>query len=173
MAKSNSLNISTVETIVNNTVQYLNQWTKKELVSLLEKQTSNGVPLIAQIGKKGYIVGNYALQPIDHQWWRVSYRFNDEVEQVFSSKLSALCYIFYRHNNDYQHADQILNRDNNFRRWAIKSQHYQYRYKQALKKKNYLKSELFLARYQETQHQLNLSKIQLEKSLKLAKYFKL
>lgn len=163
-----------INTIVNQTVDYLQSWTKKEFLSMLEKNSTAGkMPIIAQFGDRGYLVGNYALQPSYQNWWQVSYRFGDNEDKIFSSKVSALCYIVHRHNNNLYRADQILTDDKNVQRWMVKSEQYHYRYRQALKKKNSLKSDLFFTRYQETIYQLNQARSQLEKTLRSAKYFKL
>lgn len=163
-----------INTIVSQTVDYLQNWTKKELFSILaENAESHRTPIIAQLGNRGYIVGNYAMQPAEQNWWTVSYRFNDDENKVFSSKVAALCYILYRHNNNICRADQIVAEDNDVRRWIVKSDQYYYRYRQAVKKKNLSKADLFFTRHQEALYRLGLAKSLLEKSLRSAKYFKL
>ena len=172
MDKSNSLDKLTVEQLVDQAVDYLRQWSKTELSAMLSNTTNKGqMPLIARIGKKGYVVGNYAVLPIDNNWWRVSYRFSD-FEHVFTSKLSAICYAVCQQMNRIMLADRILKEDADVGRLSIKADQFYFRLKQAQKKKNALKTDLFLVRYQETTTRLNESKSQLEKSLKSAKYFK-
>lgn len=172
MEKLNTLSTSTVEQFVNQAITYVQHWTKKELLTILEKKQSvSSTPVIIQIGKRGFLVGNYAMQPIERNWWRVSYRYDEEAEYIFSTKASALYFIYYRHKNNFQRSDNILTEDEQVRRWQLKSDHYQYRYKQCLKKKNYDKADLFYNRYQEAMCRLNHSKNLLEKSLKSAKYF--
>ena len=174
MEKSSSLNISTVENAVDQAVNYLQTWTKKELATLMDQQASNGrIPLVARVGRSGYLIGNYAVQPTEQGWWKVSYRYNEEEVMLFSSKASAFVYILYRHNNNFNKADQIQFEDGDVRRWIIKAEQYHYRYKQAIKKKNTLKTDLFYIRYQETLSRLSQAKFLLEKSLRSAKYFKL
>lgn len=163
-----------IDTIVDQTVDYLQNWTKKEFITILNEHSKTSMtPIIAKFGDRGYLVGNYALQPIDQKWWQVSYRFDENEVKLFSSKVSAICYIFYRHSNKLVQADRILSEDNDVKRWAVKSEQYYYRYRQALKKKNSLKIDLFFTRYQETLYHLNESKSLLEKSLRSAKYFKM
>ena len=163
-----------VEDVINQAVGYLQTWTKKELAELLNRRASNGrVPLVAKIGNRGYLIGNYAVQPADHGWWKVNYRFNEDEEQLFSNKAAAFIYVLYRHNNYFDRADQILLEDSDVRRWTVKAEQYRYRYKQAIKKKNSMKTDLFYIRYQETLSRLSQAKFLLEKSLRSAKYFKL
>lgn len=172
MDKSNSPDKSTVEQLVDQAVVYLRNWSKTELAAMLSDTKNKGqMPLIARIGKKGYIVGNYAVLPVDNGWWRVSYRFSD-FEHVFTSKLSAICYAVCQQMNRIVLADRILKDDSDVARLTIKADQFLFRLKQAQKKKNSLKSDLFLVRYEETTNRLNESKSHLEKSLKSAKYFK-
>lgn len=162
-----------IENIVDQAVGYLQDWTKKEFLAMLAENSKPGAdPLIVKFGGQGYLIGNYALQPMNQNWWRVSYRFNDD-EIVFSNKMAALCYILYRRDNRYHQADQVLKNDAEVCRWTVKSEQYYYRFKQARKKKKFEKSDLFLDRYQETVFKLNQSKALLEKSLRSAKYFKM
>lgn len=174
MEKSSSLSISIVEGVVDQAVDYLQTWTKKELAALMDQQASNGkIPLVAKVGRSGYVIGNYAVQPTEQGWWKVSYRYNQDEVMVFSGKAAAFIYILYRHNNNYNKADQIQTEDDDVRRWTVKAEQYHYRYKQAIKKKNTLKTDLFYIRYQETLSRLTQAKFLLEKSLRSAKYFKL
>lgn len=174
MEKSSSLNTSTVEDVINQAVDYLQTWTKKELATIMDQHATNGrIPLVAKIGSKGYLIGSYAVQPTKTGWWKVTYRYNEEEDLLFSSKSSAFIYILFRHNNYHNRADQILLEDSEVRRWTVKAEQYQYRYRQAAKKKNTLKTDLFYIRYQETLSRLKQSKFLLEKSLRSAKYFKL
>jgi hypothetical protein len=172
MDKSNSINKSIVEQLVNSTVVYLRDWSKAELSALVDNPDKSGkMPVILRFGKHGYIVGNHAVRTIDNKWWLVNYRFND-VEHVFTSKLSAICYAVCHEVNKIKLADRILHDDTAVGRLSIKAEQFQTRLKQAQKKKNSFKIDLFLVRYEETTNQLNESKSQLDKSLKLAKYFK-
>lgn len=171
MDKSNSPDKSTVEQLVDQAVDYLRNWSKVELSAMLTATAKNGkTPLIARIGKKGYIVGNYAILPVNN-WWRVCYRFSD-VEHVFTNRLAAIFYAVFQQTNKINLADRILKEDANVARLTIKAEQFYFRLQQAQKKKNALKTDLFLVRYEETTSRLNESKSQLEKSLKSAKYFK-
>jgi hypothetical protein len=172
MAKSNSINISTVEQAVNNAVDYLKKWSHEELARLME-QTSKGhqTPLIIKVPNKGYVIGNYFLEQIDNRWWRLTYRYGDR-EYIFFNKLSAVCYAVYSQTNNCTRAERILQDDEQVGRLTLKTEQYYFRYQQAIKKKNTHKTDLFLVRYQESLQKLSNSKNLLEKSLKSAKYIK-
>jgi hypothetical protein len=172
MAKSNTLEISTVEQMVAQAVSYFKNWSEDELTALIAKQTrSNQMPFIAPIGKNGYVVGNYAVRLVDNNWWEVHYRFSDTVH-VFTSKLAAICYAVYSQTGKDTKADVILKNDAEVSKLTIKSENFYFRFKQAQKKKDQQKIDLFLVRYQESAGKLTLAKSNLEKSLNSAKYIK-
>jgi len=172
MAKSNSIEISTVEQMVAQAVSYFKNWSEDELSDLIAKQTkSNQMPFIAAIGKNGYVVGNYAIKLIDSDWWEVHYRFSDTV-RIFSSKLAAICYAIFNQTGKDTKADVILKNDTEVSKLTIKSENFYFRFKQAQKKKDQQKIDLFLVRYQESASKLTIAKSNLEKSLNSAKYIK-
>jgi hypothetical protein len=172
MDKSNSLDKLTVEQLVDQAVDYLRHWGQAELSAMISNTKDKGkAPLIARIGNKGYVVGNYAVLPIGDNGWRACYRFSD-FDHVFTSKLSAICYAVCQQMDKIMLADRILKQDADVSRLSVKADQFYFRLQQALKKKNSLKTDLFLVRYEETTNRLNESKSQLEKSLKSAKYFK-
>ena len=170
--QSDISNMLAVEGIVNQAVSYLRNWTREELVSFVSASTNGRTtPLIAQINKNSYIVGNYAIAKTGPSNWKVIYKYSDS-EYHFSNKLSAVLFSVYQQTGQINSADTVLLRDENVSRLSIKAEHYLHRYKQAVKKKNIHKIDLFLIRYQETMLKLDASKRLLEKTLKSAKYIK-
>jgi hypothetical protein len=171
MEKQNIVNNSSIEEIVNQTVLYVKDWTQKEFVSLVEHPLDNkSLPIILDMGGRGYVIGNYALKPTSNKWWSVSYRFNDQ-EHLFSSKVAAVCYAVYQQTNKVKLADKILKQDHAVGRLLLKTEQYQHNLIRAKKLKNNWNTDLFLSRYNTCQYQLERSKHELEKSLKLTKYF--
>ena len=129
-------------------------------------------PLIVKLGNRGYLVGHYFLETVEKRWWRLSCSINGDQKHIFSSKLSAVCYALCMQMGYLKQADRILNEDDAVGRLTVKSEHYFRCYKQALKKKNSQKIDLFLVRYQESSLRLSNSKNLLEKTLQSAKYIK-
>ena len=173
MEKSNTLNISTVEDIVNSAVSYIKSWTRTELINVVQRNLSNSrSPLIVKLGSRGYLIGHYLLEPIEKRWWRLSCSLNGDQKHIFSSKLSAVFYALCYQMGYIKHADRILAEDDAVGRLTLKAEHYFRCYKRALKKKNSQKIDLFLVRYQESSLRLSDSKNLLEKTLQSAKYIK-
>jgi len=152
-------------------VSYFKNWSEDELSALIAKQTrSNQMPFIAPIGHSGYVVGNYAVKLVN-DWWEVHYRFSDTVH-IFTSKMAAICYAICNQTGKDSKADIILKNDAEVSKLTIKSENFYFRFKQAQKKKDQQKIDLFLVRYQESASKLTLAKSNLEKSLNSAKYIK-
>lgn len=171
MEKLNTIDISTVNNLVNGVVTYLKNWTHHELEVVIEQSIKQKKPLIINLGKKGYIVGNYVIDQISKRWWRLRFRFSDK-EYMFTNKLSAICYAYYTQIGNFSRADRIFKEDDEVGRLSLKAEHYYYRYQQAQKKKNVHRTDLFLVRYQESSLKLASSKDLLEKTLQSAKYIK-
>lgn len=171
MEKSNTIDISTVEHAIKGMVSYVKTWTQGELESVVEQSIKQRRPIILNLGKKGYLVGNYAIDLVNKRWWRLRFRFSDQ-EVLFTNKVSAICFAYYTQIDRHDRANRILKEDDDVARLILKSEHYYHRYQQAQKKKNVHRTDLFLVRYQETSLRLSASKSLLEKALKSAKYIK-
>ena len=173
MDSTNTVNISKIEEIVNRTVIYLKEWTQKEFLELVNHPLhKDQAPLIVDMGGKGYLIGNYAVRPMKGNWWNVSYCYSD-TEYIFSSKIAAVCYAVYKQSGKTNLAEKILKQDEDVGRLIVKTDQYKYNYKQAKNKKNNFAADVFLSRYHNYLTQLEQSKNDLGKSLKLAKYFNL
>lgn len=171
MEKSNIIDISTVEQAVKGVVSYVKTWTQSELENVIEQSIKERHPIILNLGKKGYLVGNCAIDLCNKRWWRLRFRFSNQ-EYLFTNKVSAICFAYYNQIGRHDRADRILKEDDDVARLTIKTEHYYHRYQQAQKKKNVHRTDLFLVRYQESSLRLSASKSLLEKTLKSAKYIK-
>ena len=172
MVKSNSTNTLAGEQLITQALAYMKHWSKAELSSIIAKTAENKqMPVIAPIGKKGYLVGNYAMQLLENGWWQVTYKFSDTTH-IFTTKISAICFAVLRQTNRTELAESILRDDLEVGRLTIKAEQFYFRLTQAHKKKDNHRISLFLVRYQETSSRLHYFKSNLEKSLKSAKYFK-
>lgn len=170
MVKSSSVDTSTIEKIVDQTVDYLRNWASNELDRLIANSDKTKLPIITNIGKNGYVVSNYAIYPLDNKWWRVCYRYSDQ-EHVFASKVAAIYYAICQQTGKYITADQILKHDQEMGRYITKSDFFKNRFYQATQRKNREKAEFFKIRYQETAIKLSQARSLLEKSLRSTKYF--
>jgi len=171
--KFNILNTSIVEQAVDEAVRRVKHWTRKELEILLNRKNSQEkIPIIVQIDKHCFLVGNYACLNKDDHWYLI-YRNNDQ-ELQFQEKNSAVFYAICYQTNRYQLAEQILKYDNDILRLKIKADLYRMRYDKSIKTKKHTDAgNIYSCRYYETRARILRAQGLLEKSLKLAKYFNL
>lgn len=172
MEQSNTLEISAIEGYVNQAVDYLRNWTQQELAEFVTKTVDGRhTPLIAKIKKDNYLVGAYLVSREPSNQWKVFY-WRSEAEFLFSSKVSAILFAIYRQTGRDKTASSILTHDQEVSRLSIKADLYSFRFRQAVKKKNSHKIDLFSVRYNETSLKLKAAKEHLEKILNSAKYIK-
>jgi hypothetical protein len=156
--------------LVNQAVSYIKDWTNKEIDHIIARSLRERRPIIMRINR-GYLVGNYFISSHNQRWWKLSHRFSNH-EHIFTSKLSAICYAFHYQIGSFNFADRLLKEDDEVGRLLIKTEQYQFRFTEAKKKKNTLKTDLFLVRLEESSLRLTASKDLLEKTLQSAKYIK-
>ena len=78
MEKSNIIDISTVEQAVKGVVSYVKTWTQSELENVIRQSIKEGHPIILNLGRKGYLVGNCAIDLCNKRWWRLRFRFSNQ-----------------------------------------------------------------------------------------------
>lgn len=172
MAKSNTLTVQEVEKIVDYTVDYFKNWTKSELLSLMNRGVIKKCPMVMmKISNNGYIIGTHLIDQQRNGSWKLSHYLGDYT-YTFLSKFSAVSFSIMYQTGRINQALQLLSQDNNVSRLALKSEQFYLRYQQYSKKKDPIKTGIFLTRYLETKYRLKESKNLLEKSLKSAKYIK-
>ena len=171
MVKSNIEDRSQVEKAVLQAVKHVKTWTRKELQSLLSKNSAkHDPPLIIELNNSLYLIGNYAINRWDNCWHMI-YRYNDD-EIVFTSRQAAILYAVCQQSNRYELANLILKNDQDISRLTIKTEQYRLRLEQ-VNRKNRNNLDLYQSRLVESRCQLRYSQFLLEKNLKLAKYFNL
>lgn len=171
MEKSNTVDISKIEETINQAVVYVKDWTQNQFKLILnDKLNKNQIPLIVDMNGKGYLLGTFAIIPMENKLWKLTNFYSDN-EYVFSSKISAVCYAVYMQTSRKNLADKILTQDQNVCRLRIKVEHYKYCQTRAKKQKNYVLVDVFNSRYENYVERLAQAKSILEKSLKLTKYY--
>lgn len=171
MEKSSFVNTLTIDQMVQGTLSYLRDWTKKEFDSILTETAKNKTPVIAPVGGRGYVVGNYGIIPTENKkWWRVSYRYSDQ-EYLFANKAAAVCFAVSHQTGRWLLADRILREDQEVGKFQLKKDHFRIRFERACRSKNRDRADLFRNRYQEASLRLMQAQSLLEKSLKSTKYF--
>jgi len=173
MEKSLFADKTQVEQAVKLAVRHIKQWTLKELQKLLEKpRPKTQYPIIVSLNDQGYLIGNYAILKSDKEWQMI-YRYNDTVLS-FNDHKPAIFYALCCQTNQVQIADRIYNYDQSIGRLRTKAEQFKIRLDLSKKSKNKTQcSDLFVSRYKQTQSQLKLNQVLLEKTYKLTKYYNL
>lgn len=166
MDKLPTVDQNLIKSVVNMAVSMVGQWTRHELVKLLnQKKSSKENPIIIPIGKQGYIVGNYAIKKT-HDCYAMMYRYSDK-ELEFNTLTNAVNYSICQHRRQNQIADQILNLDNQIGNLQNKEKLYQYKVQHC---KDIFKRDYFSNRLTQIRSNLATAKLRLEKTLNQAKY---
>ena len=158
-----------VEDTVNKAVWYVNNWTKKELLSIMTNKSIS--PLCIPAGKSGYLVGKFKVKPIN-DFWVAQDMFNDS-KNFFTSKTVAIIYALC----DYQGYSKLANEILKYNAELIKILEDLAIYSR-LKKSAKLKGDTWRFDHysiMETSATFKFEDVkrQLEKSLHIAKYFKI
>lgn len=166
MDKLLTVDQNTIKSVINMAVSMIGEWTRHELVKLLnEKKSSKENPIIIPIGKQGYIVGNYAIKKT-HDRYAMMYRYSDK-ELEFNMLTNAVNYSICQHRRQNQIADKILNLDNQIGNLQNKEKLYQYKTQHC---KDIFKRDYFSNRLTQTRSNLVTAKLRLKKTLNQAKY---
>lgn len=168
--KKTAHEVQSVITEIDQTVQYVRQWQRDELARLLLK-TKTQTPVCVKIDSNTYIVGRYAIKKQNNIWYSMDSR--DETEYQFNSKLSAVLHALCDIKGRNELAKEILEYDNRVLKLSNDLEIYKHRRRTSYLKKNYWRSDYFKIREDSAKYQLVEAKKQLQKSIELAKYYKI
>lgn len=160
--------VDLVKTQINNTVEYVRQWQKKELSKLAY---NNNNPICVSVGNNKYIVGRFGIAAHNGIWFSVDTRNDNEHHFAFktSAVLHALCDLKGMTKLSYE----IRKYDNEVLKISNDIHIYQHRMNTALKAGDYWRVDYFTTLRDTAQYKLEESKKRLQKSIDLAKYFKI
>lgn len=145
---------------------YLKRWTQKELKQYIKQ------PVVIPINNYGFLIGHYKIQQVAGDIWRVSYH-DGEIVKDFNNRLASIYYCLCDIKKYYNMSRDISNYDTMLGRVQSNIAHAQTSLTRAHKKKNYFKVDVLNNTIIEYQLQFEVAKSLLEKSLKLAKYYKI
>lgn len=169
MEKSNTIDKKVIDQAINDAVNSVKRFTKKELYKLIQNTNSSRRPLIIPVGELGFIVGDYAVKEYKSLWY-VTYIYNIEKDIVFSSRHVAVIYALCQTKKQYNQAQAILTYDNDVVRLQQEINLFTERTRNALRQKNLVKHGICISRLTELQHLIKHKQALLTKSLKMAKY---
>jgi hypothetical protein len=158
-----------VEDTVNKAVWYVDQWTKKELLAMVANKSTS--PLCIPVGKSGYLIGKYKIKPVNNFW--VAQDIFNNTKHVFSSKIVAVIYTLCDHQGHHKIANEILTYDTEIIKILEDLTIYTHLKKSAKVKHDTWRVDHYSIMETSAMFKLEDVKKQLEKSLHLAKYFKI
>jgi len=156
-----------VERAVSNAAKHVKSWKLRELEKLLKSNTE--MPVCVPVNG-GYIIGKCVLQQTDDLWQLLNYY--KEPIGLFSTLASATAYAICSQSGKDRLAYEIMEKDGLIAKYQQDLNVYQYRLSSAIKKGDTWRTDLFDTLSESTKFQLEAAKLQLQKSLRLTKYFK-
>lgn len=156
-----------VEESVSRAVEYIGSWKRRELEALAT-QGKTAIPICIPISKTAFVVGKYGVKKADRTW-TVS---NGSDQYEFSSRLTALLYALCKQTNYKKVATDILTHDTIVIKLVDQLNILTYHKQIAKRKKDYWRYDHYYIMISDVEMRLAEAKNQLEKSIDLAKYFK-
>lgn len=167
--KANPQQIVELKQSVEQAVRYVDTWKKRELESLvLHKKTA--VPVCIPVSKTRFAVGRYGLKKSGNLWTAVDSR--DYSEYTFSRRITALLYALCQQTGHKRIANQILQYDSEVIKLSDQLNIFTHHKESAKRKGDHWRHDHYYIMSSDIQFRLEEAKNQLEKSIDLAKYFK-
>lgn len=158
-----------MENTINNAVAYVEQWTRKELLSMAID--SSNLPLCIPAGNSCYLIGKFKIKQKNDVWVAQNIFNADKV--FFTSRLVAVIYALCDHQGHCKLAEEILKYNIkiiNVINDLLMFNHYK---KSARRNKDSWRIDYYTIMEDSAKYKLDDAKYQLEKRLHLAKYFKI
>lgn len=160
------------ENAVDSVVKYVADWKLREIELMISSTGKNQLPVCLPVRARGYVVGKQVIRQSPGNTWDLIER-NCDVTHTFNSKITAMAYSLCDQRGQSKLAKTIFEHDVEIAKYQQKLEHFQQSLTAARKKKDYWRVDLFLIMSESVEFQLEEAKFQLQKSLKLTKYFKI
>lgn len=167
--KANPQQLVELEQSVNQAVKYVDTWKKRELESLLLNGKA-AVPVCIPIDKNTFAVGRYGVKKTGNLWVAIDSR--DYNEYTFSRRVTAVLYALCQQTGHKKIAKDILNHDDNVIKLTDQLNIFVFHKESAMRKRDYWRHDHYYNMSTDIEFRLAEAKNQLEKSIDLAKYFK-
>jgi hypothetical protein len=164
--KNESEDLKILKAAITATATYINQWTEHEVNALSVKDK---MPYIYPIDNLGFIIGHYRVLNHNGEWQVRTY---DNLVHTFTEKLSAIFYVLCELTRRYKLSNNLLMADSNVGRLRNDVVHYENSVRKSKVNKDYVSSDIWVARLTEANLQLRIANAELKKSLNTAKYIK-
>lgn len=153
--------------VVDFAVTQVNQWAKQELNYIRHVLD---YPVVVPVNDHYWVIGNYHIKHLGSHRYRVTLD-NKEIH-TFYSKKAAVFYVVLTKVQSYNAADKIINDDRLVAKYHDELELYGSKLVNN-KKADSFKFQLWQTRYFEAKAQFAAAKIELEKRLNSAKYYKI
>jgi len=154
--------------LVNLAITKLDKWTRKELNVI---RHSGEVPFCIPIAPNSWAVGSYEIKQKGPTNFYV-YQDNKLIHN-FYSKQAAIFYAVFTNLHYYNMADKLLTKDQKVGKFYNDLEFYRKKLNQDRILNDGFKCQLYYSRYEEAKSLFKLSLTELEKTLNLAKYYKI
>jgi len=169
--KPDPTQVEQVKQGVVNAVQYITHWQRQELISLSMNQKPGSLPVCIPVGKEAYVVGNYGLRRIGKVWQVTSTRTENKLH--FSKRSTALIYLLCSQTKYPKLAAEILQQESTIIKLLEELDHFNYSLDKSKRKRDWWRVDHFTNLASNVEFKLLEARNQLEKSVDLAKYFKI
>ena len=161
--------LAEIEQGVKRAVEYIDNWKKRELEQLTLK--TKGTPICIPISKTALVVGRYGIKKEGQNW--VTVNSIDSSMHNFSRRATAIVYTLCDQKNQKRLARDILHYDTEVIKITEEIETYSYKKECAKRKRDYWRIDHFDILGSRAEFRLEEAMNQLEKSINLAKYFKI
>ena len=162
--------IAQAEQGVEQAIKYINDWKRRELFSLATTPTKE-LPVCIPINKDAYLIGRLGLKRHGNKWIVID--STDNAEYLFIKRSTAIIYSLCTQTGRQKLARNILQHESSVIKISEDVETFKFRKETAQRKRDYWRVDHFDIMENSAAHKLEAAKNQLEKSLQLAKYFKI
>lgn len=154
--------------LVNLAIDRVDKWARKELEII---RHSKDIPFCIPLTPNKWAVGSFEIHHQSPTAFVVIQ--GDNLIHTFYSKQAAIFYTVFSKLHYYKMADKLLSKDQKVGKCYNDLEFYSKKLKNHKVSKNDFKYQLYYSRYLEAKSLFNLSIEDLEKTLNLAKYYKI
>lgn len=162
-----------VNQAINAAVNYVKSWKRNELITLASNPPKNTLPVCIPVKRDAYVIGRHGLKKDNGLWTLHTQDYNESHEFVYRS--SAVVYSICSQTGRKKLAQEILNSNQEILRLQRRLQEFQYLFDKARRKKDkdYWRLDHYTIMMESAEFAVIDAKNELEKSINLAKYFKI
>ena len=169
-AKASPEHMAQVKFGIQQAVDYVNDWKQRELHSMAMNQKTQ-IPICVPISKTAYLVGRFGVKKIGTMWQAKDSR--SLLEYNFSRRTTAIVYTLCEQTGHAKLARDLLHHDTNVVKLTEQLELCVIKKDRARRKKDMWRFDHFDIMHCAAEFELEDARNQLEKTIHLAKYFKI